>query len=255
VVAAVLVALGCAQEPDSAVPDAAPAPVAVSAPGAAALTLPLTHARSATSWNDPNSPRWLTVPAAALLLNRTPPSFATDPVRGAAPPAADVRAVTDIGHLYLRLRWEDRSEERWSGPTAQPFAAERIYKRPTVQPAAFYDAAAVMVPAGGTWRARFPSMVMGDAASPVTLYLWRNGDQPQVLTAQGRGTVAPAPAKRFTATVTRAPGGWVGIFVLPAPEPDMPLAFAIWDGAQAQRNGDKFFTPWYRPTPAGSPKP
>jgi hypothetical protein len=49
------------------------------------------------------------------------------------------------------------------------------------------------------------------------------------------------------------------VFALPAPaDPATPLAFAIWDGGQAQRNGDKFFTPWYRPAQAAgarSPAP
>jgi len=228
-------------------------PVAVEGAGATALTLAVRRAAEGTSWKSPTAEDWNGVPSTSLLLNRTPPSFATDPAPTTATPAAEVRAVTTGSTLYVRLRWDDPTEERWSGPTVKAYAKDPIYKKPTTRPAGFYDGAAVMVPRGGIWRSRFPSLVMGDAEAPVTIYFWRHGDQPQVLSGLGRGTVSPEPGKTFEATVAREAGAWVAVFVLPAPaDPQTPLAFGLWDGGQAQRNGDKFFSPWYRP--AGPPR-
>jgi DMSO reductase family type II enzyme heme b subunit len=248
---AVVAVTACGQG-RSGQPAARPAPpVAVEGAGATAFTLPVRRPPEGTSWKSPAAEDWNGVPGTSLLLNRTPPSFATDPVPPGALPAAEVRVVTTASALYVRLRWEDPTEERWTGPTAKAYASERIYKKPTTQPAGFYDGAAVMIPRGGLWRSRFPSLVMGDAEAPVTIYFWRHGDQPQVLSGLGRGTVSPEQRETFEVTVVREAGAWVAVFVLPAPEdPRTPLAFALWDGGQAQRNGDKFFSPWYRPAGA-----
>jgi DMSO reductase family type II enzyme heme b subunit len=249
-----VVALAACSEGQSGPRTARPAPsTAVGGRGAAAFTLTVRPVADAPGWKSPRAEDWNGVPGTSLLLNRTPPAFATDTVSPTAPPAAEVRAVATGSALYIRLRWDDPTEERWPGPAAKAYANERIYKKPTTRPAGFYDGAAVMVPRGGLWRSRFPSPVMGDAEAPVTIYFWRHGDHPQVLSGLGRGTVTPAQGQTLEATVVREARAWAAVFVLPAPaDPQTPLAFAIWDGGQAQRNGDKFFSPWYRPAVAAS---
>ncbi|HEY3358542.1 MAG TPA: hypothetical protein VGQ83_35165 [Polyangia bacterium] len=244
----VLVLASCHRSPAPPPPPAAPPPTAVAGPPLAGLTLAVARRDDGPAWRDPAAAAWAAVPRAALLLNRTPPSFATDRPPATAPPPAEAQAVLTGARLYVRLRWDDATENRWHGPAVAPYARDRIYKRPTTDPAAFFDGAAVMLPNGPGWRARFPGLMMGDAAAPVRIFFWRHGDQPAVLDGGGRGAVSPRPGVAFDAAVVRDERGYVGVFVLPAPaDAAAPLAFAIWDGAQAQRNGDKFFSPWYRP--------
>lgn len=202
---------------------------------------------------DPSATAWEKVQATRVILSRTPRIFQTEPSPNATPPAAEVRVLKRGGTLLVKLEWDDATENAPVAPEAQKGTAgvpELIYKRPTTETASFSDAAAVMIPEN--WQGpAFPSLIMGDEKSPALLYHWSAARGASVLRAQGRATSTPID-KAPRARASRDKGRWRLVFDLPAPaiEAGYPVAFAVWDGAHADRDGQKFFSTWYVLAPA-----
>jgi hypothetical protein len=195
---------------------------------------------------DPKGKGWETVPATRVLLNRTPRVYQTEKPGPAQPSTLEVRGVQTGKQVIFRLTWKDSTQNAPKAPPRRADAgsgAARLYKRPTGQTSAFADAAAVMVPVsyqGG----EFPSLMMGDAHGPVRLYYWNASRGAEQLTASGRGRVE-ALGKTFRHQARYDGGQWALTLEVPELPTPSPVAFAVWDGEVADRNGRKMFSIWY----------
>ena len=90
-----------------------------------------------------------------------------------------------------------------------------------------------------------PSLQMGSQQLPVLIYFLDTVRGPAVMEAQGRGTTRRT-GTAFPGRSVYENGGWSAVLQLPAPAPDTPLAFAIWNGSQKDRDGRKYFSVWHR---------
>ncbi len=218
------------------------------APGAtpANLTLPAaSSALSAETLLDPEAEAWQRFPAQRLSLNRTPKLYDTELPAEAAIPAVEVRAARASGRLLLRLSWRDPSHdaaEVAQAPEAPP--VERFRKEPTAATGRFFDAAAVMFPPESARGGLTPSLQMGDAKHPVTIYYWNAARGPMQMKARGRSTTERT-GESFPARGVYRAGRWRLTLALPELPPGVPLAFAVWNGEQHDRDGRKYFTVWH----------
>jgi DMSO reductase family type II enzyme heme b subunit len=85
---------------------------------------------------------------------------------------------------------------------------------------------------------------MGDQQDPVTIYYWNAARGPMLVDARGRETTRRT-GQSFPARATYQSGGWSVSFELAGLPPGTPLAFAIWNGSQQDRDGRKYFSVWH----------
>ena len=165
-------------------------------------------------------------------------------VSAATPVPVFIRAARDGENLYLRLRWPDASKNSSTGRTE------------------FADGAAVQFALEGGDNTSF---MMGAANGPVNIWYWKAGqEQAQNLAAGGFGSTTPLDsAGLISSSVYRDKGEWVVVFSRPLNtngEHQVPLAdgranmaFALWQGADRQRDGLKHVTMgWVSLKPAES---
>jgi hypothetical protein len=192
---------------------------------------------------DPGNKGWETVPATRVLLNRTPRVYQTDKPGPTRPATLEVRGVRTGKPMIFRLTWKDSTRNVPRAPPAREGDTPGLHKRPTEQTNAFADAAALMVPESYQGGA-FPSLVMGDSRAPVRLYYWNAARGAEELTASGRASVA-ATGRTFRHQARYDDGQWAVTLEVPELPTPSPIAFAVWDGDVADRNGQKMFSIWY----------
>ena len=202
-------------------------------------------AGAATAAIDPASPEWKKAPAAVLTLHRTPPLYATDAPAALEIPTVQVQLLRGDGGAVIRLEWADKTRE-----AAALAAAKKTWvgEEPVVQSKAtdrFGDAVAVMLPARPVAEGLFPSLQMGDATHPVEIYFWDAGRGAVVMEAAGRGSTRRTK-RSFPAKAQYAGGRWAVTMQLPALPPGTPISVAVWNGAQQDRDGRKYFTVWHK---------
>lgn len=219
-----------------------------SAPAAVAVNLTLPAARTsipADALLNPQAPGWQGMAARTLALNRTPPLYDTDPPSELEIPQLEVRVARAGDRLLVRLSWRDPSPdvaELATAPDTPP--EERDHKELTAATERFFDAAAVMVPAGASTGGMTPSLQMGDAEHPVRIYYWSAARGAVLMEAQGRSTTRPT-GESFPARGIYRNGRWSVTLSLPELPPGVPLAFAVWNGSQLDRDGRKYFSVWH----------
>lgn len=207
-------------------------------------TIPVTLAAGG-GMLDPSSAVWNGVPAVSLGLQRTPLLFPTDQPAALDIPSVQVQMLRGSGHLYVRLEWQDKSRDvaelaqakrAWQGEhlVSQSEATNR-----------FSDACAVMVPVAAEESAVFPSLQMGDAAHPVRIYFWDATRGAAMMEAQGRETTHRT-GKNFPSQSLWVEGRWMVTLELPEMPAETPLAVAVWNGGQQDRDGRKYFSVWYK---------
>jgi hypothetical protein len=233
VVAAVVVA-GVARGEMAAAPAANLTVVPGVAPGAADALL------------DPNAVGWRQLGVRRVSLNRTPPLYDTDPPAELEVVQVEVRAARGGDRLLVRLAWRDATEDaaRIAAPPATPPERRRT-KEHSGESDRFFDAAAVMFPSDLSTGPTSPSLQMGDAAHPVTIFYWNAARGPMLMKAAGRGTTART-GEAFPARAVHRLGEWRLVLELPDLPRGVPLAFAVWNGSQQDRDGRKAFSLWYR---------
>ena len=186
---------------------------------------------------------WSQITPKHIALNRTPPLYDTDEPAGLDIPSVDVRLARASGRLFVQLSWRDATQDATTlteVPNTPP--ETRFRKVHTEADDRFFDAAAVMFPAKpGT--AMTPSLQMGDAENPVEIYYWNATRGAMLMQAQGRGTTRRT-GQSFTASGTYQSGQWNLILELPDLPTGTPLAFAVWNGGQKDRDGRKYFSVW-----------
>jgi len=182
---------------------------------------------------------WSKAPATEIAIypqTGVPPAEAAD----ARPATVSVRALFGGGVLALRLEWAD------TAPAAQHDVGR------------FADAAAVQWPAGSGEPLDLPYVGMGHHGAPVALWFWRADGTVQTLAAEGLGTLSEQAPDGVQAEGAWQDGIWRVVFrrrlaagtgehaveLDPAQRPLAPLALAVWNGADAQRNGLKRLSSW-----------
>jgi complex iron-sulfur molybdoenzyme family reductase subunit gamma len=213
---------------------------------AAGLTLPVGASAVETDiLLDSAASAWQQFPARRLALNRTPPLYDTDPPATLEIPTVDVRVARAAGKLFVHMSWRDSSSDSASLPAAPDAPPEqRDRKVQTLSTGRFFDAAAVMVPAGQSGSIFTPSLQMGDPQHPVTIYYWNAARGAMLMQAHGRSTTHRT-GDTFTAHGVYRAGTWQVVLELPDLATGAPLAFAVWNGSQLDRDGRKYFSVWH----------
>lgn len=180
-----------------------------------------------------------------LLFNRTPPMFLTDRPGPNTDLNGRARARIEGKMLRVTLSWDDPTEDAVAAAKRVAYGADPIYRKPTERTEAFGDAAALMLPL--ETGDRNPGIMMGDPAREVRMVLWRAGAKVETLHARGRGTVERAPDESGMAAEHSRRGNRRSVtFTIRDFDPSLPVAFAVWEGGSGDRNGYKWYTPWYR---------
>ncbi len=185
---------------------------------------------------------WDRVPAHRISLNRTPPMYDTDEPASLEIPVLDVRVARAGSKLLVQMSWLDPTHDSAALPEAPNTPPEtRFRKVPTEVNDRFFDAAAVMFPE--KTGALTPSLQMGDAEDPVQIYYWNAARGPMLMQAAGRGTTRRTGAT-FAAHAAYEKDRWTLVLELPDLTDGTPLAFAVWNGTQKDRDGRKYFSVW-----------
>lgn len=213
---------------------------------AANLTLPAaTSPLSVETLLDPTAPAWEGFAPRQLALNRTPRLYPTDPPAQPEISRLEVRVARVGDQLLVRLSWRDArrdAAELSAAPEAPPENRDR--KELTPATGRFFDAAAVMYPTGAQPSGLTPSLQMGEEQKPVTIYYWNATRGPALMEAHGRSTTRRT-GESFPARGLYGDGRWQVTLALPDLPAGVPLAFAIWNGSQLDRDGRKYFTVWH----------
>jgi hypothetical protein len=187
---------------------------------------------------------WSQAAAKQVALNRTPPLYDTDEPAAEDIRIVEVRMLRAGGKLFAQLTWRDSTHDAAALQAIPGSAPEtRFLKVPTEANDRFFDAAAMMVPLKEGTEVN-PSLQMGDADHPVQIYYWNSSRGAMLMEAQGRGTTKRLGSS-FPCNSFYRDGVWTVTFELPAQHASTPVAFAIWNGAQKDRDGRKYFSVWY----------
>ncbi|MCK5480484.1 MAG: c-type cytochrome, partial [Gammaproteobacteria bacterium] len=150
-----------------------------------------------------------------------------------------VQALHNGKELALRLEWKDDS------PAEQRDIGQ------------FVDAAAVQWPVQYGPGVRLPYVGMGHSGYPVAVWFWRADGSTETLAAEGFGTLTAQNPDGVTAEGVWKDGFWRVVFkrvfaasgeqrvtLMPETQGLVPVALAIWNGEQEQRNGLKRLSAW-----------
>jgi len=216
--------------------------MATAAAAQAGQTLTATQSSAPAETLLKGSAAWDQVPAHRIALNRTPPLYDTDEPAAQEITTVDVRAARANGKLLVQMSWLDATQDSANLPEVPNTPPEtRFRKVQTEVNDRFFDAAAVMFPAKP--GAVAPSLQMGDADDPVQIYYWNAARGPMLMEAAGRGTTKRTGAS-FAAHSEYEKGRWTVVLELPDLATGTPLAFAVWNGSQKDRDGRKYFSVW-----------
>lgn len=194
---------------------------------------------------DPAALVWQRTPAQRIALNRTPPLYDTEPPASLEISFVEIRTLRAAGKLFVHLSWRDASADYTELPVVPDTPPEqRFLKEHTLGPERFFDAAAVMFPKDASGGVVSPSLQMGDAHDPVLIYYWNAARGAMRMEAAGRGTTRRT-GESFPTRATYISGAWQVVMELPELPPATPLAFAIWNGSQLDRDGRKYFSVWH----------
>jgi len=216
------------------VTSAAVVPLVVDARPAQEIPVETVEASLAT----PGAEGWGDVPNRTIALASAPsgvPNADDTTVR-----QVEIAAARTGDRLFVRLRWADPTANRSAG-----------------SPQAFADMAAIQFPVSATTQ---PAIAMGSPDSRVNVWQWSGTGQTQELLAGGAGTTTafadPAVTTAATRTTIGATEGWSVVFTRETSAPaenrtnlnaetDVNVAFAIWNGGNDERAGQKAVSEWY----------
>lgn len=184
----------------------------------------------------PDHVGWKRLPEYRIKLEMAPavhPSIALRQSGEEMPLPADIQIARSDQSLFVRMRWDDTTAD-----TVQAF--ER-----------FADGAAVQFALNGGAETNH---MMGDPEAPVNIWYWNAGsDGAQNLAAGGFGSTTLFESKSLTANALHEAddgGHWTVVFSRPleaegeyqanlASLDGVQMAFAVWQGANGERDGLK----------------
>ncbi len=203
-----------------------------------------TSPASADSLMKGDSTAWNQFAPKRVALNRTPPLYDTDEPAGMEISTIDVRCVRSGDKLMAHLSWRDPTQDSVSLPEVPNAAPEtRFRKVQTEADDRFFDAAAVMFPTKASAGELSPSLQMGDPDHPVQIYYWNATRGAMLMESHGRSTTRRT-GRGFPASAVYQKGQWSVTLELPNLPAGTPLAFAVWNGSQKDRDGRKYFSAW-----------
>lgn len=186
---------------------------------------------------DPDDALWQTAPVATVRVY--PQNTVRVPGGTADAGTVTVRALYGAEELAVRLEWFDTSAETTRGVGG------------------FADAAALQWPVQYGPGVRLPYIGMGDPGDPVALWFWRADGTAETLAAEGFGTLTAQVSDGLQVKGAWKDGRWRVVFrrhlaaagehcvrVDSAKLGLVPVTFAIWEGASAERNGAKRLSAW-----------
>ena len=195
---------------------------------------------------DPMSPEWSKLPTQRVALNRTPRLYDTEAPSEPELSFVDIRLARTGAKLLVLMTWHDPTQDVAQIAKLPSAPTEgRPHKELTEATDRFFDSAAVMHPARLPENQVWPSLQMGDAGGPVTIYYWSSVRGAALMQAEGRGTTKRT-GEAFPAQAVYRDNAWHLSMVLGDLPEGMPLAFAIWNGSQQDRDGRKYFTTWLK---------
>lgn len=180
----------------------------------------------------PEAPVWKRAPVARVPLQ---PGVQVHPVIVGTPSATilNAQAIRTPENLYVRLAWEDATADVSVNGAG-----------------GFLDRAAIQFPLN---RKPTTTTFMGDSTAPVNIWHWRADGKPETLVAAGFGTLTPTSVQDVRALGMRTARGWAVVIarrLAPASEDgvrfdgarEIPIAFAVWNGSNQERDGFKAVT-------------
>lgn len=210
---------------------AAMVPPAVLAQEPAAI--PVGRVVAALDATDPDDPAWRAAPATTVKLETAFPGHPS--ISGTAvTQQVEVRALRSAKGLAVRLEWNDASAD-----------LERTSHR-------FGDGVAIQFPRDGKAST---APYMGGAGRTVNIWYWNAAKKTaENLWADGFGTLTRLPMQDVEAHGRHADAKWRVVFFRAWRSPEskavrlspsgsgQPLAFAVWNGANDERDGFKAVT-------------
>ena len=149
-----------------------------------------------------------------------------------------VKTAHTDSELYVWMEWDDETQN----------ASETSLDE-------FTDGAAVQLPAN---TSRSPSVELGSQDTPVNLWYWTAADGPEEALAGGYnpGSITTMESTTIQTEARHEDGSWTVVMERPLEtedelradfdlETDVPIAFAVWDGANAERSGHHAYSEWY----------
>lgn len=190
--------------------------------------------RAAIAAADPDHPAWGAAPASVVKLETAFPGHPSI-VGTAVAQRVEVKALRSTAGLTIRLEWSD--------PVAD---IRKTQDR-------FADGIAIQFPRDGKTDT---TPYMGGAGRTVNIWYWNAArNAAENLWADGFGTLTRLPTQDVKASGRHADGKWRVTFfrafrssetrsvkLRDAPGGEQPLAFAVWDGANDERDGFKAVT-------------
>jgi hypothetical protein len=221
--------------------------VKAAAAGSAGMTLRVSATASrAEALLDPLAAEWTRIPAQCVALNRTPRLYDTEAPSEPEIPFVDVRLARAEGKLLVNMTWHDPTHDAAEIARLPTAPTEgRPHKELTEATDRFSDAAAVMHPANPPVNGQWPSLQMGDPGNPVSIYFWSASRGAARMQAEGRGTTKRT-GETFPAHAVYRDQAWHVTLELHDVTAGIPLAFAVWNGSQQDRDGRKYFTTWLK---------
>jgi len=189
--------------------------------------------------DDPVDEIWERVPEYQVGLEPAPPVHASVVLRqsgNAGPAPLFFSIISDRTRLYVKLRWVDLTPD-----------VETTANR-------FRDGAAVQFALGG---GEATTHMMGSPENPVNIWYWRSDHHKaenlaaggfgsttlldeQIVTAKAAyGSADSTTTTEWTVVLSRPLSGDGEYLAKFTPDAVQPLAFAVWDGAEGQRDGHK----------------
>jgi len=195
---------------------------------------------------DPMSAEWSKLTSQRIALNRTPRLYDTEASSELELAFVDIRLARMEGKLLVQMVWRDPTQDTAEISKLPSAPTEgRPHKELTEATDRFFDSAAVMHPVRLPESNVWPSLQMGDAGDPVIIYFWNAARGAARMQAEGRGTTKRT-GESFPAQASYGNGSWHVTMELQDVPAGMPLAFAIWNGSQQDRDGRKYFTTWLK---------
>ena len=223
----------------------------------AAVAAPLASARPAheipvsavqgANLATPTANGWNDVPASDVPLASAPSSVPN--ADDTTVETVHVQAARSSDRLFLRLQWHDATRDVNASSPRQ-----------------FGDAVAVQFPVNTSAR---PPIAMGGQRNRVNVWYWTQSAGTQELLAGGPGSTTPfqnptVDAKAtyrgsganatWTVVYTREIGSNVENRTTLQPEGDLDVAFAVWNGSNDERAGQKAVSEWHYLPFSGGPQ-
>ncbi|MBX0286362.1 ethylbenzene dehydrogenase-related protein [Haloarcula salinisoli] len=222
----------------------------------AALSVPQAAARPAHEipvepatgdFSGPTADGWSDVPQSTVPLSSAPSSVPN--ANDTTIERVHVQAARGEEQLYLRLQWHDATRDTT-----------------TDGPRTFADSVAVQFPVNESAR---PPIAMGGPTNRVNVWYWSGGTGSEELLAGGAGSTTRMANSTITTNATYQGSGenatWTVQYTrdldvagenrttIPEDE-DIDVAFAVWNGSNDERAGQKAVSEWHYFPFSGGPQ-